>query len=56
MCQSNLDFSLGDFPQDNGLENFDFDSFLHVGDDPNGFGGLGPDFSFDTVEAGGELA
>ena len=36
------------FPDDN----FDFDSFLQVGDDATGFG-LGTDFSFgDGVEAG----
>ncbi|KAF2115089.1 hypothetical protein BDV96DRAFT_92927 [Lophiotrema nucula] len=47
-------FSIEDltsFNQDNTLDNFDFDSFLHVGDDPSGFG-LN-DFTFgDTVEAG----
>ncbi|ORY15705.1 hypothetical protein BCR34DRAFT_584878 [Clohesyomyces aquaticus] len=38
------------------LENFDFDSFLHVGDDSGAFGSLGGDFGFgDGVEAGGEL-
>jgi hypothetical protein len=45
-----LNFSLGD---DNALENFDFDSFLHVGDDTNGFNGLAGDFGFE-VEAGGD--
>lgn len=46
----NLNLGFGD---DNALENFDFDSFLHVGDDSNGFGGLGGDFGFE-VEAGGD--
>jgi hypothetical protein len=36
------------------LENFDFDSFLHVGDDSTGFGSLGADFGFGDggLEAG----
>lgn len=46
----NLNLGFGD---DNTLENFDFESFLHVGDDSNGFGGLGGDFGFE-VEAGGD--
>ncbi|KAF2677587.1 hypothetical protein K458DRAFT_395859 [Lentithecium fluviatile CBS 122367] len=46
------DISLG-FGDDSALENFDFDSFLHVGDDSNGLGGFGGDFGFE-VEAGGD--
>lgn len=46
------DLGLG-FGDDNALENFDFDSFLHVGDDSNGLGGFGGDFGFE-VEAGGD--
>ncbi|KAF9731056.1 camp-dependent protein kinase pathway protein [Paraphaeosphaeria minitans] len=39
------------FDDSNTLENFDFDSFLHVGDDSTGFGSLGTDFGFGDIEA-----
>jgi hypothetical protein len=43
------------FTADTTLENFDFDSFLHVGGDDSGFS-LGNDFNFgDGLEAGGDL-
>ncbi|KAF1973644.1 hypothetical protein BU23DRAFT_127975 [Bimuria novae-zelandiae CBS 107.79] len=42
------------FDDSSALENFDFDSFLHVGDDSTGFGSLGADFGFEgSIEAGG---
>ncbi|KAF2735719.1 hypothetical protein EJ04DRAFT_183548 [Polyplosphaeria fusca] len=44
------------FDANDTLDNFDFDSFLHVGGDDSGFGSLGNDFGFgDGVEAGGEI-
>ncbi|KAF2471069.1 uncharacterized protein BDR25DRAFT_30093 [Lindgomyces ingoldianus] len=47
---------LNGFDGSDALENFDFDSFLHVGDDNGAFSSLGGDFGFgDGVEAGGEL-
>ncbi|KAF2180336.1 hypothetical protein K469DRAFT_692859 [Zopfia rhizophila CBS 207.26] len=50
------DFGLGFGPLDgpDALENFDFDSFLHVDDGNGGFPGLGGDFTFgaDGVETG----
>lgn len=52
--QPALDFGLDGFGAGDALENFDFDSFLHV-DDPAGFN-LGNDFGLgDGVEAGGEF-
>jgi hypothetical protein len=52
--QPNFELGLG-FGDDNALENFDFDSFLHVGDDSNGLGGFGGDFGGDFgLEAGGD--
>jgi len=52
---TNLEFPPVDGPDV--IENFDFDSFLHTGDDSGGFGPLGGDFGFglDGVEAGGDL-
>ena len=50
-------FDLGlTFGDDAGaLENFDFDSFLHTGNDNDTFGMVG-DFDFNnTAEVGGEL-
>lgn len=43
------DLGLG-FDDSNPLESFDFDSFLHVGDDSSGFGSLGAEFGFGELE------
>ncbi|KAF2662488.1 hypothetical protein K491DRAFT_585303 [Lophiostoma macrostomum CBS 122681] len=52
---SNFDLNLDGFGDPGALETFDFDSFLHVNDDPNGFT-LGDNFGFgDTAEVGGDL-
>ncbi|KAJ4292502.1 hypothetical protein N0V90_009164 [Kalmusia sp. IMI 367209] len=54
MGDDNFDLNLG-FDDSSALENFDFDSFLHVGDDTTAFGSIGNDFGFgDTLEAGGD--
>ncbi|KAF2868591.1 hypothetical protein BDV95DRAFT_609512 [Massariosphaeria phaeospora] len=51
----NSDFGPGFLDASDTLENFDFDSFLHVGDDPTGFSSLGVDFGFgDGLEAGAD--
>ncbi|PVH97658.1 hypothetical protein DM02DRAFT_644063 [Periconia macrospinosa] len=43
------------FDDGNALDTFDFESFLHVGDDSTGLGFGSGDFNFE-VEAGGDLA
>jgi hypothetical protein len=53
LTESSFDIGLNFGDGDAALENFDFDSFLHTGEDSGGFGGLvGFDDFTNGVEAG----
>jgi hypothetical protein len=56
LTESSFDIVLNFGDGDAALENFDFDSFLHTGEDSGGFGGLvGFDDFTNGVEAGDNM-
>jgi hypothetical protein len=52
LTESSFDIGLNFGDGDAALENFDFDSFLHTGEDSGGFGLVGFDDFTNGVEAG----